>query len=263
MNSGRIKAIVIKHLMHFRVSLEEIIDAFLWPGIDLVIWGTMTGYLLSSSGAGMTVVKFLMGGLLLWNIVWRTQQDISVGTLRNVWSGVFVSLFASPLTIAEYLTALVILALIKMALTMSAVCVMAYFVYAFNIFSMGIYLVPMVLVLLIFGWGVGFMITGFIIRYGMRIQSLAWSVLAILNPLCCVFYPLSILPWYLQKVALLLPATYVFEGMRQILAGGEFRVDYFIYGLGTSVVWFILGLFVFYFLFEKARETGRLVRIEE
>jgi len=263
MNFGRIRAIIIKSLMHFSVSLEEIIETFLWPILDLVIWGIMTTYLLKIGSGSLTIVRFLLGGLILWNIVWRTQQDISVGTLRNVWSGLFISLFASPLTLAEYIVALMALAVIKILLVMGIIITVAFFLYSFNIFSLGIYLLPMFMLLLIFGWAVGFMITGLIIRYGTRIQSLAWSLLAVLSPLCCIFYPLSVLPLIFGKIALIFPATYIFEGMRAVLAGRGFSTEYFVKAAVLDFIWLALGVAIFYYLFEKARETGRLVKIEE
>jgi len=263
MNFGRIRAIIIKHLMHLLVSLEELIDTFLWPTLDLVIWGVMTTYILKVGSGSLTIVKFLLGGLLLWNVVWRTQQDISIGTLRNVWSGTFSSLFASPLTLAEYIVALMIMALVKIFMVLGIVLTMAYFLYSFDIMTFGVYLIPMFALLLVFGWAVGLMITGLIIRYGTRIQSLAWSLVAVMNPLCCVFYPLSALPPLFGKIAQIFPPTYVFEGMRSVLAKGTFPMEYFIKGAVLDFIWVVAGVFIFYYLFEKARETGRLVRIEE
>lgn len=263
MNFGRIKAIIFKSLLHMFVSIEEIVDTFVWPILDLVIWGIMTSYLLKMGPGSMMIVRFLLGGLLLWNIVWRTQQDISVGTLRNVWSGVFISLFASPLTPSEYMGALMILALGKIVVVMGLIGGLAYFLYSFNIFTMGIFLAPMFGLLLLFGWAMGFMITGLIIRYGLRIQSLAWSLVGILSPLCCIFYPLKTLPSFFQKIAQVFPATYVFEGMREVLEKGSYPAGYFIKGAILDLAWVILGILIFYYFFEKAREAGRLIRIEE
>ena len=39
----------------------------------------------------------------------------------------------------------------------------------------------------------------------------------LLLPLCCVYYPVAVLPGWLQPVAWVLPPTYVFEGLRAVL----------------------------------------------
>jgi hypothetical protein len=51
----------------------------------------------------------------------------------------------------------------------------------------------------------------------MGAEGLAWTLMFALLPLTCVYYPVSVLPGWLQVVAWMLPPTYVFEGMRALL----------------------------------------------
>ncbi|MDO8663665.1 MAG: ABC transporter permease, partial [Candidatus Wildermuthbacteria bacterium] len=74
----RIKGIIIQNLFHLRHSLEEVFDTLFWSSMDVVIWSFMTTYLAGQRGLAAGITVFLMGGLILWNIVWRAQQDIAI-----------------------------------------------------------------------------------------------------------------------------------------------------------------------------------------
>jgi len=262
MKFSRIKGILLQNLFFLRHSFEDIIDTFFWPTMDVIIWGFMTVYFASLRGPVAGVVSFLLGGLILWNIVWRAQQDISFALLRNVWDRNILSLFASPLLPSEFIIATIILGFLKIILTLSFVSLVAYFLYYFNIFSLGFYLLPFFAALIAFAWAAGIFITGLIIRFGMRIQSFSWSLIIILQPLSAVFYPVSVLPAILQKVAFILPTAHIFEGMRQVLQTGKISPEHLIWATVFDIIYLIISSVFFAFMFEKAKEKGKLAKAE-
>ncbi|MFH1036972.1 MAG: ABC transporter permease [Patescibacteria group bacterium] len=262
MNCQRIKGIIIQNLFQLRHSLEDIIDVFFWPSMDVVIWGLMTTYFIRLEGTVAEIIIYLMGGLILWNIVWRAQQDISVSFLKNIWNRNLLNLFSSPLTIWEFITATMILGIFKIILTLSFVSAVAFLLYSFNIFSLGFYLLPFFVGLIIFAWTVGIIISGLIIRFGMRIQVFAWSLIILFQPLSAVFYPISILPAFLQKVAWFLPTAHIFEGMRQVLKDGTVPSEHLIWAFSLNIIYLVFSIYFFNFMFKKAKESGRLARVE-
>ena len=64
-------------------------------------------------------------------------------------------------------------------------------------------------------------------------------------PLACIYYPVSVLPHWLQYVAWTLPPTYVFEGMRALLTDHVFRADLMIDALAINAVLFIASFAIF------------------
>jgi len=262
MNATRIKGIIIQNLFHLRRSMEELVDAFFWPTLDLIIWGFMTAYFANLRGAIGGVVAFLMGGLILWNIVWRAQQDISISFLRNVWNRNLINLFSSPLSVSEFLTATIILGVIKILATLSLVTIMAFFLYSFNLFSLGFYFLPFFISLIAFAWATGIFITGLIIRYGMRIQSLAWSLIFLFHPLSAVYYPLSVVSEVLQKIAWFIPTSHIFEGMRQVLKTGSLSNEHLIWAFSLNIIYFIFAVWFFAFMYKKAQEKGSIAKIQ-
>jgi len=262
MNLLRIKGIVIQNLFYLRHSLEEFVETFFWPAIDVIIWGFMTTYFTQLKGSLFQVIGFLMAGLILWNIVWRAQQDISMSLLKNVWSKNILNLFSTPLTPGEFVVATMILGLFKIFLTLSVISALAFFLYYFNIFSLGFYLLPFFVNLIAFAWASGIFITGLIVRFGMRIQSFAWSLITLFQPLSAVFYPISILPSFLQKIAWFLPSAHIFEGMREVLKNGMVSSEHLFWAFGLNLIYLILADWFFIFMFEKAREKGKLAKVE-
>lgn len=259
----RVSAIVLEHLLRLRHSFEEIVDTFYWPVMDIIIWGFMTTYLARLGGTTAAVIAFLLGGLILWTIAWRSQQDISASFLWDVWSQNLTNLFATPLTYWEFLIGMMILGVIKIILAMTLVLMVALLVFSFNLFSLGIYFLPFFANLLVFGWTAGIIVTALILRFGRGIQNFAWGFIVLLNPLAAVYYPVSTLPVVLQYLAKILPPSYIFEGMRQVLKGGGLPLPYLLWASLLNLIYLIGALLFFSLMFEKAKELGKLVKLQE
>ncbi|TSC75719.1 MAG: ABC-2 type transport system permease protein [Parcubacteria group bacterium Gr01-1014_30] len=237
-------------------------ETFFWPFIDVILWGFITVYFTRREGEASSIVLFLLGGLILWNIVWRAQQDIGFALLRNVWSRNILNLFSSPLTPWEFMFATMALGLVKIILTLVVISTIAFVFYSFNIFSLGPYFLPFFISLILFGWASGILINGLVIRFGMRIQAFVWSLIFLLYPVSAVFYPVSVLPDFLQKVAQFLPTAHIFEGMREVLSSGQASPEHLIWAFALNVVYLALAGWFFVFMFEKAREKGKLAKVE-
>jgi ABC-2 type transport system permease protein len=113
-----------------------------------------------------------------------------------------------------------------------------------------------------FGLAVGIVITSLILRYSSKLEALAWSFAGLLMPFSCVFYPLKTLPGFLHPLALALPTTHSFEGMRQVMAGQGFSMPDLQWGLALDLVYLALAAQLFRRMFEAARARGLLIRAE-
>jgi ABC-2 type transport system permease protein len=85
----------------------------------------------------------------------------------------------------------------------------------------------------------------------------------LLLPLACVYYPVAVLPAWLQPVSWMLPPTYVFEGMRALLLHQTFRADLMLAALALNVVYFALASAAFVALLNSARRQGSLLQTGE
>jgi ABC-2 type transport system permease protein len=110
---------------------------------------------------------------------------------------------------------------------------------------------------------VGIVVAGVLMRNGMGAESLAWTLMFVLMPLACVYYPVSVLPSGLQAIAWTLPPTYVFEGMRALLMEHVIRIDLMLEAFVLNVLYFAAGVFAFLQLLKSARRVGSLLQSGE
>ena len=262
MKTHRIQAVVMRHAYEMRRNVDRITDMVYWPVLDIIVWGFFTIYLARGQRAGGTLTSFLLGAAILWGMFYAFQRDMAVGFLDELWSRNLINLFSTPLDVSEYLCGLVVVNLFKVAVGAGCAALIAWACYAFNIFPRLPQFVPYIINLMLFGLVLGVFTTGLIFRYTTRVQGLAWSFAGLLQPVSCVFYPLSALPRPLRAVAWMLPTAHAFEGMRQVLAGGGFSPPRFWWALALDAGYFALAVIFFRRVFESARSRGLLVKVE-
>ena len=252
----RVWAIVIRHLYNFRHSWDRIADAFYWPAMDIFLWGLTSRYMIEQGGSLPTLAVILLSGLVYWQIVWRSQYEITTNLLEEMWSRNLVNLFATPIKLIEWVIAVVGLGLIKMAVTLGFASGLAWLLYAVNIYATGVWFVPFLASLLMTGLWVGFVVSGIIVRFGTRVQTLAWAGVYILAPFSGIFYPIAILPEWAQNLSKVLPTSYVFEGMRKVLMREAWPIRDLITSFGLNLVYLVLATWLFVSLFNKRKERG-------
>ena len=258
----RVAAVFDRHLLETRRSLERITDLFYWPLIDVITWGFFSAYLAFSGNLGRPRAEFLVVAAIVWSLFRGMQRDIAVGLLSEIWARNLTMLLATPLTLGEYIAGVTLLGVGKAVISTLFAISLAKLVYVSTSVPRLLMIVPLSLDLFVFGFAVGIFITGLIIRYSTRVQSIAWSVTGILLPVSCVFYPMSALPTALRPVAWLLPTAQVFEGIRQIVAGGFFPWRQAITGWILALAFAVLAVATFRLLVRRARDLGLLVKPE-
>jgi len=263
MSGHRIVAVCFRYLYLYKRSAPRLMEIFYWPLLDLLLWGFITLYLAKYKENLPNFVAFLLGALILWDILFRSQQGISVSFLEDVWSRNFLNLFASPLRPGEYLVSLIIMSVFKILIAATVMSLLAWLFYSFNIFLIGLSLIPFVLCLVMLGWAIGIATTSFILRFGQEAEILAWGIGLLFQPVSAVFYPVSVLPGFLRVVARAVPASYVFEGMREAITTGRFAFGSLAAALGLSAAYLILALILFQITFTVVRKKGLLTRIGE
>jgi ABC-2 type transport system permease protein len=107
---------------------------------------------------------------------------------------------------------------------------------------------------------VGIFVSGLVLRNGLGAESIVWTLMFGLMPLVCIYYPVTVLPHWLQYVAWALPPTYVFEGMRSLLIGHVFRTDLMIDALAINAVLLAASFAAFLALLRSACRHGSLLQ---
>ncbi len=256
-----IKAILLQELYITKRSLEVIIDLFYFSIVNIIVFGFVSLYLTGSSNP--QAAHFILVGMILWEIIRVTQYSISLGSLWNIWSRNLSNMFVAPLSFTEYMIAEIIAGAVKAVLIVILVGVISHFIFKFNILQLGIInLILFFINLTIFSWSIGIIILGLIFRYGTRIQALAWGIVFIFQPLTAVFFPVHILPDFMQKIAYALPPTFVFEAARANVSSTVTNWNYALISFGENIFYFVFAISFFISMFNKSKETGQFARNE-
>lgn len=260
MKLHRIYGNILRYIYFFRRSLDRLTDAFYWPLIDLLLWGITSSYFKSFAPQAPQFVLIIVSGIVFWIIVWRGQYEISVNLLEELWNKNLINIFVSPLKFSEWVLSLLTIGIIKAFLTFSFALLAAFILYHVKIFFYGFYLIPFILLLIMTGWWVGFFVAGIILRYGSKLQTLAWSMVYVISPFSAVFYPLSVLPQWAQNIAVFVPTSYVFEGIREVINTGHLDPQKLYLSFSLNFIYLILSIIFLKRSFNKALNKG-LVRL--
>ena len=260
MNWNRIKAIIQKFWYTNQRDIFRIFDIFIWPAIELFIWGIFSVFISKTNTNGVNLVTMLLGGVVLWSVFNRASRDISLTMIDELWNRNFINLFSTPLHIGEYMMAAVIVGFIKLTISITFMFLLAYVLYGFQISSLGLYIIPSVIGLTMFGWTLSIFVQACFLRYGRTVEVLIWAIAALVQPFSCIFYPITALPGWAQPVAGLLPTTYFFENMRQMMIGKGINGEQIIIAFGLNVLYLTLAIFFLYSSFAHARKNGNLVK---
>ncbi len=261
MRANRINAVVLRQLYLYKRSWTRILEVFYWPTMDLLLWGFLTIYLQRGSAALPHFVSYFIGALILWDILFRAEQGVSVSFLEDMWSRNLINIFVSPITVYEYLAGLVVIGVIKVAIAFAVMSSLGWLLYSFNVFRLGITLLPLALNLVLMGIAVGVFTTALILRFGLEAEILAWALAFLFLPFSAVFYPVSVLPHWLKVMAWFIPASHVFEGMRQVIAGGPAPVSQILAASGLNLVYIVFSFFFFVAIYRTALARGIIPKI--
>jgi ABC-2 type transport system permease protein len=259
----RIAAMVSRYLYLLRSSWPRLLELIYWPAVQMLMWGFLQLYIAQNAGFFARAGGTFIGAVLLWDILFRGQLGFSVSFLEEMWSRNLANLMMSPLKPIEFVLSMMTMSVIRLLIGMVPVSLLAIAFFGFNLYNLGIALAVFFLNLILTSWAVGIFVSGVIIRNGLGAENLAWTIMFLLMPLTCVYYPVAVLPHWLQLVAWSLPPTYVFEGMRALLIDHVFRGDLMIQAFLMNVVVFAAGVCGFMLLLRSARRHGSLIQTGE
>ena len=259
----RIAAMILRYWYLLMSSWPRLLELIYWPALQIITWGFLQNYISQTSGALALAGGTLIGAVILWDILFRGQLGFSISFLEEMWARNLGNLMMSPLKPIEFLISLMIMSLIRLAIGVIPMTLLAMIFFDFNLYSFGLPLAAFFCNLIFTSWSLGIFVSGLVLRNGLGAESIVWTLMFGVMPLACIYYPVSVLPHWLQYVAWALPPTYVFEGMRALLIDKVFRADLMITALAINVVLFIASFAIFLALLNSARRHGSLIQSGE
>ena len=259
MNLGKIYALALRQLYLIGNSLPRIIDLIYWPTVQIFLWGFISKFFTLNSDYYSNTVGIILTAAILYDFFFRVSISFNMMFLEEIWSRNFTNLFIAPIKLSEIIASLTLTAILRALIGMVPAAIIAIPLFGVSVFALGLPLLFLLLSLYLFGVTLGLLVTSGLLRFGPSFENIAWASLFFLAPLGCIYYPLDILPISLQFVAKGLPLVHIFEEMRNILLNST--VNYFdiIKSISISIVYFILGVIIFYVSYFGAKVRGTLI----
>ncbi len=260
MRPNRIAAIVLRHFYLIRGSFSRLFPLFAWVAVDMVLWGFITRYLNVITSSGLNFVPIFLGAVLMWDFFTRVMHGVTTAFFEDVWSRNFLNIFATPLSIWEYISGLVISSVVTSFIGLIVMFSLAVAAFGLSFAGYGIMLVPFLLVLFLFGIALGIFASAVVLRLGPASEWFIWPIPALISPFVGVFYPISTLPVWMQYLSRLLPPSYIFEGMRAIISGSAVSPSRLFWGGFLAFLYILFACRFFARVYRHAVRTGLIAR---
>ena len=259
----KIYGLSLRHVYLIKGSFPRILDLIYWPSIQVFLWGFISKFFTMESAYYSNTVGVILTAAILYDFLFRSSISYNMMFLEEIWSRNFTNLFIAPIKISEIIAALTLTAVFRTSIGLIPAALLAVPLFGVSILDLGPPLLFLLLSLYIFGITLGLLVTSGLLRFGPSFENIAWASLFFLAPLGCIYYPIEILPQWLQIISKLLPLVYIFEEMRNILINNS--VDYIeiFKAFSISSLYFSVGVIVFYLSYYGARVRGTLINIGE
>lgn len=210
------------------------------------------------------LILYLLVGTLIWSYLSVVFDSISEMIAWERWEGTIEYTFMAPVSRPTHMIGTTLFSVSYGILrTLIILGVVTFF---FQIDLSKANLVGAMILLLIGSVSfIGFGIVAAVLPllFPERGSQMTHIIEALLLLISGIYYPISVLPDWLQKVSMFSPATYVLEAMREAILYGKSTVELLPYAWPLVLMGFVtipFGLLVFGIVERFAKKTGRLKR---
>ncbi len=259
----RVGALCRRHAYLLVKSWPRIVSMMYYPTVTMVLWAFVTLYLAPTNNFLRDAPGFFLGAVLLWDVLFRGQLGVSLTFIEEMYSRNLGNLFVSPLRLSEMIAGQLTMSVLRTLIGVGGACLFAWLLFRYSIFSLGFPLIAFAVSLLVLGWAIGLAVSALVLRWGLGAEELAWAAIFLIAPVSGVYYPIDVLPGWLQPVAWAVPSSHVFEGMRAVLLQGVMRWDLLATALAIDVLYLALGIGCFVAAVRYARRHGMLMQMGE
>ncbi len=263
MDLSKILALSLRHVYLIKGSFPRILDLIYWPTIQIFLWGFISKFFTLNSTFYENTVGIILSAAILYDFLFRSSISYNMMFLEEIWSRNFTNLFIAPIKLSEIITALTFTAIFRTLIGLVPASILAIPLFGVSIFKIGMPIIFLLTTLYIFGVTLGLLVTSGLVRFGPSFENIAWASLFFLAPLGCIYYPIEILPEWLQIIAKILPLVHIFEEMRNILIYDTINYYQILKAILISLIYFVLGVLTFYWSYNGAKNRGTLINMGE
>jgi ABC-2 type transport system permease protein len=213
---------------------------------------------------GRYLVLYLVVGTLVWrylSLIFYWITDV-IGMER--WEGTIEYTLMAPVRRVTHMAGQTFFAVIYSLIFSSIILAVTVVLFDIDLSNANMFGGTLMLIVGSLSFiGVGIMGSILPLLFPERGSQMTHVIIAVLLLISGVYYPISVLPEFLQKLAVLSPATYVLDGTRLALLEGTPTSDLWPFIWPTLIMGLIaipLGLWIFGLAERYAKRAGKLHR---
>lgn len=251
MNVYRIFAMVQRYMYHWMSDWMYLVRIFYWPLLEIAIMG-YTAWWISTP----ELMQVTLAAAICWQVVIRTNYEIMDNLLLECWSANIPNLFASPLTLSEWIVSAAILGILLQSIIIPCSAVFVYYVFGYSFVSLGFFGPCILMLLFLSGFALALLSSGFIISKGESASSFVYMIGWGFAVTSGIYFSLDVLPGWMQLIAKSMPLIYTFNVLRTYALTQQMLYDQFIIALLLNIVYLALATLFFYWQFDRSRKRG-------
>jgi ABC-2 type transport system permease protein len=210
------------------------------------------------------LVLYLMVGALVWSYLAIVFEAVGETITWERWEGTIEYTFMAPVTRLTHLVGSCLFALVYGLLRTGLILLIVSLFFHLDLSQANILSAAVVLAVASFSFvGLGIMVSVLPLLFAERGSQMVFLAQACLLLFSGVYYPIEVMPGWMQAVATFSPATYALDGVRAALLEGRGVAD--LTGAlaplaAIGIVSIPLGVYIFGIAERAAKRSGRLKR---
>ncbi len=257
---NKIWAFAARSLLVNRRNVFAVFEMFFWPGISIFSVGLLTKFLKLDEAT----VTFILIGAVGMNTIQITQLDLSYALLYDVWSKSLRHNFIAPIGLHHILLGTGLVGMMRGLVVFVAMVFFCTWLFAMDLSRPGltglaIFLAGMFLNAVI----LGILVVALVLRFGQRAEVAAWAFSYLLFLVCCLYYPVTILPAGVKQIAQLLPLTFFLDYFRHFYGFPLLSAHPLLFGFAQTVIYLALCYLFLRSTLKSALRRGNILRLSE
>ncbi len=253
-------AFAYRDLVMARRNVFFVFELTFWPGVAMLSHGLLTRFLHLTP----QMTAFILVGTVALSAVQVCQLDVAYAVLFDIWSKSMKHQFLTPLGVRHLALGSWLVGVGRGLCVFTLMAGIGTWAFGFDFLGGGpvrvaVFLLGCVLCAL----AIGLVVCALVLLFGTRAETSAWATVNFLVMLAGIYYPVSVLPGWVQVVSALIPLTYLLDAVR---AGYGFESRFAhpaVTGLALAGLYVVLAHWALAAAVTRSRRTGLLLKLSE
>lgn len=256
----KIKAFIFKNWIMAKRNLFAIFEIIFWPLISFLSVGLLSDFArLSSSMKG-----FILIGVVAMSTIQVCQLDTAYVLLYDMWSKTLKHGFIAPVRVRHLFIGSMIVGMIRGGMVFFILAILSRVIFNFDLIVSDI----MATILFLFGLFlnaaiIGQLVSILVLVVGYKAEVAAWSLVSLMFLICGIYYPVSILPEWIQIIAKALPLTYFLEYYRTFYGFKPVYTNLLAKGYIMLFLYLFIESYMMDMALRRAKRKGMLLKLSE